>query len=297
MCMAFEKLESNLRSIGKQPLEKVLAFSKQLLQSLRYLHDVVGLVHCDVKPDNLLLRWDGLAVKLCDFGTARFSAELQQLDELQPLFYRAPEVFIGATRGRKIDIWSAGCTMYELVVGRILFRACNTNREIVEKMMQMRGPVPPAMREQGRLAACFFSPRGFHPEVGEPVDPEQTYKKTPILGELAPHIDFGKVQARLMQEQAKAQLSKLIGRTTVLSAATKKSHQPTEGEKKLRALADLVERCMEMDPSDRIAAAAACEHDALRAVQLPPFADLQEAPPLPEEAPPPLPPQGEGAGV
>ena len=48
-----------------------MQFGKQIMRALRYLHDVVGIVHCDVKPDNLLLRWDGLAVKLCDFGCAR----------------------------------------------------------------------------------------------------------------------------------------------------------------------------------------------------------------------------------
>merc|ERR1719436_577867 len=117
LCMAFEKLESNLRTAGKQPLENVLKFSKQIL---------VGLVHCDVKPDNLLLRWDGLSVKLCDFGTARFPAELQNEDQLQPLFYRAPEVYLGVTRGRKIDIWSAGLVIYELVTGRIMMRRCNS---------------------------------------------------------------------------------------------------------------------------------------------------------------------------
>eukprot|EP00408_Alexandrium_pacificum_P020037 CAMPEP_0171209038 /NCGR_PEP_ID=MMETSP0790-20130122/28392_1 /TAXON_ID=2925 /ORGANISM="Alexandrium catenella, Strain OF101" /LENGTH=391 /DNA_ID=CAMNT_0011674641 /DNA_START=81 /DNA_END=1256 /DNA_ORIENTATION=- len=291
LCMAFEKLESNLRQVGKQPLDKVLSYGKQILVALRYLHEYVGLVHCDVKPDNLLLRWDGLSVKLCDFGTARFSPELQQLDELQPLFYRAPEVFIGSTRGRKIDIWSAGCTIYELVVGRILFRSCNTNREIVEKMMKMRGPIPKYMRDQGRLTVAFYSAKGFHPEVGDPVDADRAYKKTGLLGELAPFIDFGKVHARIAQDLAKAQLSKLIGRTTVLSASTKKSSGPSEGERKLRSLADLMERLMEIDPNERITAAGACDHEALKAVELPPHADLQEAPPLPEEAPPPLPPE------
>merc|ERR550525_970783 len=78
LCMVFEKLEQNLRTVGKQPLDKVLAFSKQLLVALRYLHESAGLVHCDVKPDNLLLRWDGLSVKLCDFGAAHYPVELQQ---------------------------------------------------------------------------------------------------------------------------------------------------------------------------------------------------------------------------
>ena len=49
-------------------------------------------MHCDVKPDNLLLRHDGAAVLLGDFGAARSWMELQMEDELQPLFYRAPEV-------------------------------------------------------------------------------------------------------------------------------------------------------------------------------------------------------------
>jgi len=292
LCMAFEKLESNLRSIGKQPLSKVLAFSKQILRALRFLHDFVGLVHCDVKPDNLLLRWDGLGVKLCDFGTARFSNELQDVDELQPLFYRAPEVFLGSTRGRKIDIWSAGCTIYELVVGRILMRSCTSHREVVERMMQLRGAIPKSVREQGRLANAYFSPKGFHPEVGEPVDPDKTYIRKPLLGELAPYANFGSAQGQSAQNQARAQLSKLIGRTTVVSAATKKTGGPTEGERKLKELSDLLERLMEVDPLQRISAALACEHDSMQGVELPPPAELQEAPPLPEEAPPPLPPAG-----
>jgi len=292
LCMAFEKLESNLRTAGKQPLNKVLKFSKQILVGLRYLHDVVGLVHCDVKPDNLLLRWDGLSVKLCDFGTARLPADLQTIDELQPLFYRAPEVFLGATRGRKIDMWSAGCTIYELVVGRILFRACTTHREVVEKMMQLCGPIPLAVRENGRLTRAFYSSRGFHPEVGDPVDADKTYRKTPMVSELLPHVDAGKENAKAASDLARAQLSKLIGRTTVIAAAQKKKGAgPTETEKKVRLLADLVERCMDVDPTARISAAQAFEHEVLKAVELPPAADLQEAPPLPAEAPPPLPPQ------
>lgn len=291
LCMAFEKLESNLRTIGRQPIEKVLAFSKQLLLALRYLHEHVGLVHCDVKPDNLLLRWDGLAVKLCDFGTARLSPELQAVDELQPLYYRAPEIFVGATRGRKIDIWSAGLTIYELVVGRILLRSCNTHREVLEKVMQLRGAVPKEVRDQGRLTKLYFSDKGFHREVGAPVDPDTTYSAVPMLSELAPFADLGaKAGGLTAQEQAKAQLSRLIGRTTVVGAAMKRKAGPTEGEQKLQKLADLMGRMMDIDPAARITAASACEHEVLKAVELPPLVDLQEAPPLPQEAPPPLPP-------
>jgi len=290
LCMAFEKLESNLRKVGKQPLDKVLQFSKQIMCSLRYLHEHVGIVHCDVKPDNLLLRWDGLAVKLCDFGTARPSAELQTIDELQPLFYRAPEVFLGVTRGRKIDVWSAALTIYELIVGRILFRACHTPREVLELTMQLRGPVPEEMRKNGRLSPAYFSAKGFHTETGGIVKPDEMYKKKSMFTELAPFADYGKGKASTAQEQAKAQLARLIGGATVVGGAMKRAGGPTEQEKQLKSLSDLLERCLDVNPDTRITSREACDHDVFKAVELPPMVDLQEAPPLPEEAPPPLPP-------
>jgi len=293
LCMSFEKLESNLRTAGKQPLDKVLKFSKQILVGLRFLHDVVGLVHCDVKPDNLLLRWDGLSVKLCDFGTARTPAELQEIDELQPLFYRAPEVFMGATRGRKIDMWSAGCTIYELAIGRILFRSCNTHREVVEKIMQLCGPIPASVRSNGRLTRAYYSNKGFHPEVGEPVDADKVFNKRGFLSDLMGSVDFGKENAKSASDLAQAQLGKLIGRMTVVGAAQKRKRGAgiSETEQRVRHLADLIERCMDVDPAQRATAAQAVSHEVFKGVELPPAADLQEAPPLPEEAPPPLPPQ------
>merc|ERR1711862_307989 len=119
LCLAFPKLHSSLRSAGKQSLEKTQAFGKQTFLALRYLHNSVGLVHADVKPDNLLLRHDSLGVMLCDFGAAKSWLELQGQDEVQALFYRAPEVIIGMMRGPQIDIWSAGCTVYEIATGQI----------------------------------------------------------------------------------------------------------------------------------------------------------------------------------
>ncbi|CAK9026797.1 Serine/threonine-protein kinase PRP4 homolog (PRP4 kinase) (PRP4 pre-mRNA-processing factor 4 homolog) [Durusdinium trenchii] len=285
LCMCFEKLESNLRKVGKQPLEKVLQFGKQIMRALRYLHDVVGIVHCDVKPDNLLLRWDGLAVKLCDFGTARPSPELQAQDELQPLFYRAPEVILGFTRGRKIDVWSAALTIYELIVGRIYLRNCHTPREVLEEIMQLRGPVTKEML-QGRLAAAYVNSKGFHTETRQVVSLE-SYQKRSLFTELASFADYGKESKKAAEEQAKAQLSRLIGATVV--GATKRAG-PTAAEKKLKQLAELLDRCLEVDPQQRLTAAEACEMEVFKAVELPPMVDLQEAPPLPEEAPPPLPP-------
>eukprot|EP00928_Gymnodinium_smaydae_P009456 TRINITY_DN13545_c0_g1_i1.p1 TRINITY_DN13545_c0_g1~~TRINITY_DN13545_c0_g1_i1.p1 ORF type:complete len:553 (+),score=136.77 TRINITY_DN13545_c0_g1_i1:158-1660(+) len=295
LCLAFAHLYTNLRNVGRLPFDKGVVFGKQLMYALRYLHETVGLVHCDVKPDNLLLRHDEKAVKLCDFGAARMTTapDLQAVDELQPMFYRAPEVFLGAPRGRKIDIWSAGCTIYEMVVGRILFKSCLTPREVLENMMRLRGRVPASVIEQGRLAPHFFvKDRGFQREGGGIPVELSTFRRQPMLDAIAPHVDFGKASgAKSAQEQAKDQLSRLIGSTCVVAAAGKKRKTgPTEGERRMKLLADFLESCLDIDPATRGSAAQLCGHAAFEKVELPPAAELQEAPPLPEEAPPPLPP-------
>lgn len=298
LCLAFAHLYRDLRSAGRLPVDKVLVFTKQLLCSLRYLHDHVGLVHCDVKPDNLMMRHDEKAVKLCDFGAARSTSsnELQATDELQPMFYRAPEVFLGCPRGRKIDIWSVGCTVYEMAVGRVLFKSCITPKEVMEKIMMLRGAVPVEMREKGRLATNFFvvtagDNRGFQREGGGmPVDPE-SYRKQLMWNEIAPYADFGKAaNARSAQDLAKDQLSRLIGRTCVIAAVgRKKKAGPNDNDRKLKLLGDLVDLCMDINPATRPTAAALVTHEILKDVALPDPFELQEAPPLPSEDGPTLP--------
>jgi len=289
LCIVMDKLGTSLRIFGRQPLDKVISFSKQLLLALRYLHDGTGLIHCDVKPDNLLVRHDGMAVKLCDFGTSGFAKEKQTVDELQPLFYRAPEVLIGAPRGRKIDIWSTGCTIFELAVGRILYRDCNSVRDCMEKTMRLRGPIPEHMRKQGRLTSTFFSERGFHPEAGGPQS-LQSFKAKPMYQELAGFVDFGTAKGLSTQDLAASQLSRLIGSTTVLGAAGKQAPKAAgEGGRNLEFLADLIESCMNVDPTLRISAADAVKVSVFKDVKPPPDAIVEDAPPLPAEAAPPMP--------
>jgi serine/threonine protein kinase len=280
LCLAFAKLQGSLRGSGKQPLEKVCVFSKQMLLALRFLHDSAGLVHCDVKPDNLLLRHDGLAVLLSDFGAARSWLELQELDELQPLFYRAPEIIIGAMRGPAIDLWSAGCTIFELATDEILFGACSTAREVLQKIMQLRGALSDRMREQGRLAQVYFSSKGFHPEIGNPVNPS-TFKQKPMMTELAMHVDFGAAKGLTQQEQAQMQLRKLMGGITMAGAAKKQTGgaaKSSEAEVQLQLLSSLIECCLDTDPASRISAANAAKHDIFASLKLPPALDLEDAP-------------------
>merc|ERR1719487_2006548 len=109
-------------------------------------------------------------------------------------------------------------------------------------MQKLRGPIPKDMLEQGRLANLYFSRKGFHPEASEPVDPETAFKKVPMHSEIAPFVDLDmdkQGKSKSAQDAAKAQLSKLIGRTCVVAAANKKSAAPSEADKKVKLLGAL----------------------------------------------------------
>lgn len=146
------------------------------------------------------------------------------------------------------------------------------------------------MRKQGRHSKTFFSEEGFHPEAGGPQS-LLTFKSKPMYQELAGFVDFGTSKGLSAQDLSKTQLSRLIGSTTVVGAAGKQdASSKGEGEKKLEFLAELIESCMNIDPSLRISAADAVKVTVFKDVQPPPTAILEDAPPIPEAPAPPLPP-------
>lgn len=94
----------------------------QLLNGSHQCHQH-AVMHRDLKPQNVLLSRYG-HLKLADFGLARpFSLPLRPYThEVVTLWYRAPEVLLGMqTYNAKIDSWSVGCMMCEMVNGSPLF--------------------------------------------------------------------------------------------------------------------------------------------------------------------------------
>ncbi|QDZ18769.1 dual specificity tyrosine-phosphorylation-regulated kinase [Chloropicon primus] len=103
-------------------LARIQTIARQLLQSLHKLHSL-GIIHSDLKPENILFEtYSKCKVKIIDLGSARFIHEGEgDLQNLQSLCYRAPEVVLGAGYDERIDLFSLGCILGELYTGRIVF--------------------------------------------------------------------------------------------------------------------------------------------------------------------------------
>ena len=108
-------------------------YAYQMLLSLKYIHSI-GITHRDIKPQNFILDQKTNEIKLCDFGSAKKLINGQKsIAYICSRFYRAPELIFGSTNyDNQIDIWSIGCIIVELVLGRPLFLGNNPSEQLVE---------------------------------------------------------------------------------------------------------------------------------------------------------------------
>jgi serine/threonine protein kinase len=88
-----------------------------LLSNKHILHTQQGIVHRDVKPDNLLISANG-HIKLTDFGFATKFKKGEKLDlSLGSPLYMAPELVLEEDYDNRVDVWSAGVIAYILLSG------------------------------------------------------------------------------------------------------------------------------------------------------------------------------------
>ncbi|KAF9570003.1 hypothetical protein EC968_002362 [Mortierella alpina] len=164
LCIASELLSINLYEFIKSnsfqgfSLGLIKRFCTQLLQTLDLLskHNVV---HCDLKPENVLLKHPTKSsIKVIDFGSSCLENE-KVYTYIQSRFYRSPEVILGMSYNMAIDMWSLGCILAELYTGYPLFPGEN-EQEQLSCIMEIQGVPDRYLVEKSSRKKVFFDAVG-----------------------------------------------------------------------------------------------------------------------------------------
>ncbi|OMJ67284.1 hypothetical protein SteCoe_35601 [Stentor coeruleus] len=126
-------VRSYTRNNNPVPIILAKVYAYQILRSIGYCH-LMGICHRDIKPQNLLVDPTTHRLVLCDFGSAkRLVRGEPNIAYICSRYYRAPELVLGATGySTSIDIWSAGCVIAEIFLGKPLFPGESATDQIVE---------------------------------------------------------------------------------------------------------------------------------------------------------------------
>ncbi|KAL6842561.1 hypothetical protein ACP4OV_027405 [Aristida adscensionis] len=133
-----------------------------------------GVVHCDLKPGNVLVGEDdgrGRAIKICDLGLARSMAapppepDARRLEGT--LWYMAPEQLLGDSKdvGAPADVWALGCIMVELVAGEPLFREDTVHEQVASIVRLLGIPDEVSLMPLGVSASTPSQIRDMVPEA------------------------------------------------------------------------------------------------------------------------------------
>lgn len=240
LCMVFENLSMNLREVLKKfgrdvgiNLKAIRAYAKQLFLGLSLLKKC-QILHADLKPDNILINEAKSSVKICDLGSASPISENAIAPYLVSRFYRAPEIILGIPYDYGIDMWSIGCTLFELYTGKILFTGRNNNN-MLKTIMECRGKFPHKLLRRGSLTYDYFDDLLNFRAVEQDKVTGRTVTKT---------IDIKAKPVRDLR-------SRMI---------PKDKKMDEQERRELEAFVDLLDKCLALSPERRITPTEALKH-------------------------------------
>ena len=129
-------LKERIKEEVALPVSEALRIAGQIASALAQAH-AAGLVHCDIKPHNILVMPDG-TVKVADFGIARAVTESTMTyndSVMGSVHYFSPEQASGTTITPKSDVYSLGIVLYEMLTGHVPFDG-NTAVSIARKHLE-----------------------------------------------------------------------------------------------------------------------------------------------------------------
>jgi serine/threonine-protein kinase len=136
-------LKSLIRQKGHFSVEDAVGLMVQACAGVGYAHRA-GLVHCDIKPHNMLVSKD-FRLKVTDFGIARALATIHPDEKSEIVWgsphYFAPEQAAGHAPSPASDVYSLGIILYEMLTGKLPFEASESTE--LARMHREEEPLPP----------------------------------------------------------------------------------------------------------------------------------------------------------
>jgi eukaryotic-like serine/threonine-protein kinase len=168
-----ETLKERIERLGRLPLDEAAAYSIEIGRGLQAAH-LAGMVHRDVKPQNVLIDAEGRA-KVTDFGIA-LSQESDGLTKtgrvLGTTDYVSPEQAMGRDIDARSDIYSLGILLYEMLIGDVPFKA---ETLVGVAMKHVNEPMPDVQRRRPGTSAALAQvverstqkePKKRYPDMG-----------------------------------------------------------------------------------------------------------------------------------
>ncbi|KAG6816731.1 hypothetical protein H0H87_003428 [Tephrocybe sp. NHM501043] len=246
LCLVFEAMSMNLRDVVKRfgkdvglNIRAVRAYAHQLFLALSLLRKA-NIMHADIKPDNILVNEQKTLLKLCDLGSASDASENDITPYLVSRFYRAPEIILGVPYDPSLDIWSIGCTLYELYTGKILFPG-RSNNQMLLLMMELKGRFNTKMIKRAKFGDVYFDEMGGF----ESVEADRV-TGAPVVRKVHLSKPSRDLRARLMPPT---------------SAKLK-----DDENKLVVSFIDLLDKCLALDPARRITPREALGHPFVRGI-------------------------------
>eukprot|EP00760_Papus_ankaliazontas_P032542 PhM_4_TR588/c1_g1_i1/m.86295 len=139
-------------------MPRMQKIARSIVEALKFIHGL-QLMHCDLKPENILVRsYSRCEVKVIDFGSSCFTTD-HLSSYVQSRCYRAPEVILGMPYDQRIDVWSLGAILPELLTGQVLFHN-DSVPQMLARIASLCGPYSPEMLRASRHAPRFFTRNG-----------------------------------------------------------------------------------------------------------------------------------------
>ncbi|HXD09521.1 MAG TPA: protein kinase, partial [Anaerolineales bacterium] len=136
-------LKTILRQRGRYSVEEAIPLIVQACAGIGYAHRA-GLVHCDIKPHNMIVTPDG-RLKVTDFGIARALSTIMPDERADVVWgspqYFSPEQAVGEAPSPSSDVYSLGVVLYEVLTGALPFTAPSS--EELARLHLEQPPIPP----------------------------------------------------------------------------------------------------------------------------------------------------------